>query len=79
MAETKREMESDDSIKAEVPQEIVELLATPDSSEAEVSHLQDRSLDTRLAKHQQFLACSMLAVLKSTPSPVGTSRVRACS
>ena len=36
MAETKREMESDDSIKAEVPKEIVELLATPDSSEAEV-------------------------------------------
>ena len=35
MAETKREMDSDDSIEAEVPQEIVELLSP--STAAEVS------------------------------------------
>jgi len=33
MAETKQEMDSDDSIEAEVPQEIVKLLTPPDSAE----------------------------------------------
>ena len=33
MAETKREMDSDDSIEAEVPQEIVKLLTPPEAAE----------------------------------------------
>ena len=57
MSETKREMDSDDSIEAEVPQEMVALLTPPEP--AEVGQLQ------ALPMHRQAVRCNTMLVAVS--------------